>query len=101
MVSVVSFSIILWELSAPLTLFGFEISRAMIFITYVYVTIATVIAFKIGHPLVRLHFPQRAVQRVLSIHFGPLARQRREHRPLPRRPGRAGHADAPVRCDHH
>ena len=56
MVSVVSFSIILWELSAPLTLFGFEISRAMIFITYVYVTIATVIAFKIGHPLVRLHF---------------------------------------------
>jgi putative ATP-binding cassette transporter len=56
MVSLVSFTVILWELSGPLTLFGVEIPRAMTFITYLYVGIATVIAFKIGHPLVRLNF---------------------------------------------
>jgi len=55
-VSLVSFSIILWNLSAPLSVFGFEIPRALIFITYLYVIIATIIAFKIGHPLVRLNF---------------------------------------------
>jgi vitamin B12/bleomycin/antimicrobial peptide transport system ATP-binding/permease protein len=56
MVSVVSFTIILWELSGPLNLFGHEIPRAMTFITYIYVLIATFVAFKIGHPLVRLNF---------------------------------------------
>ncbi|HEX4252122.1 MAG TPA: ABC transporter ATP-binding protein/permease [Pseudonocardia sp.] len=56
LVSLVSFTLILWELSGPLTLFGFEIPRAMTFITYLYVIIATVIAFKVGRPLVRLNF---------------------------------------------
>jgi putative ATP-binding cassette transporter len=55
-VSLVSFSIILWNLSAPLAILGFEIPRALMFITYLYVIIATIIAFKIGHPLVRLNF---------------------------------------------
>jgi putative ATP-binding cassette transporter len=55
-VSLVSFTLILWSLSAPLTVLGVEIPRAMTFITYLYVIIATVIAFKIGHPLVRLNF---------------------------------------------
>jgi len=39
---------------------------------HVYVTIATVIAFKIGSSPGPVALPQRAVQRVLSIHFGPL-----------------------------
>jgi vitamin B12/bleomycin/antimicrobial peptide transport system ATP-binding/permease protein len=55
-VSLVSFSIVLWELSSPLHVLGLEIPRAMIIITYAYVIVATVIAFKVGHPLVRLSF---------------------------------------------
>ncbi|MEJ3651467.1 ABC transporter ATP-binding protein/permease [Actinomycetes bacterium KLBMP 9759] len=56
LVSLVSFSIILWELSGPLPLFGVEIPRAMIFIAYVYVIVASVIAFRIGRPLILLNF---------------------------------------------
>jgi vitamin B12/bleomycin/antimicrobial peptide transport system ATP-binding/permease protein len=56
LVSLVSFTIILWELSGPLTLFGVEIPRAMTFSAYLYVIIASVIAFRIGRPLIRLNF---------------------------------------------
>ncbi len=56
MVSLVSFSIILWGLSGPLTLAGVTIPRGMVFVAYVYVIIATVIAFRIGRPLIRLNF---------------------------------------------
>ena len=56
MVSLVSFTIILWSLSGPLTLFGVTIPRGMVFLAYVYVIIATVIAFRIGRPLIRLNF---------------------------------------------
>ena len=57
-VSLVSFTIILWGLSGPLTLGGIVIPRAMVFIAYIYVIIATVIAFRIGRPLIRLNFLQ-------------------------------------------
>ena len=56
LISLVSFTIILWELSGPLTLFGVEIPRAMTFSAYIYVIIASVIAFRIGRPLIRLNF---------------------------------------------
>ncbi|HEY0813997.1 MAG TPA: ABC transporter ATP-binding protein/permease [Pseudonocardia sp.] len=56
LVSLVSFTIILWELSGPLTLFGVQIPRAMTFSAYLYVIIASVIAFRIGRPLIRLNF---------------------------------------------
>ncbi len=56
MISLVSFSFILWQLSGPLEFGGVEIPRAMIFFAYVYVIIATVIAFRIGRPLIRLNF---------------------------------------------
>jgi putative ATP-binding cassette transporter len=56
LVTVVSFTIILWELSGPLTLLGVEIPRAMTFIAYLYVIIASVVAFKIGRPLITLNF---------------------------------------------
>lgn len=56
MVSLVSFSLILWELSGPLAVFGIEIPRAMTFIAYLYIIIATVFAFRIGRPLIRLNF---------------------------------------------
>ncbi len=56
LVSLVSFTIILWELSGPLTLLGVEIPRAMTFSAYVYVIIASVIAFRVGRPLITLNF---------------------------------------------
>ncbi len=56
MVTLVSFSIILWGLSGPLTVLGVTIPRGMVFLAYIYVIIATIIAFKIGKPLIRLNF---------------------------------------------
>ena len=61
MVSLVSFSLILWELSGPLAVFGFEIPRAMTFAAYVYIIVASVIAFRIGRPLIRLNFLSEAL----------------------------------------
>ena len=55
-VSLVSFTFILWALSGPFTLLGVEIPRAMTFLAYVYVIIATVFAFRIGRPLIGLRF---------------------------------------------
>lgn len=54
--SVVSFTYVLWELSGPLTIAGVEIPRAMTFLAFLYVIVATVIAFRIGKPLIRLNF---------------------------------------------
>ncbi len=56
LVSLVAFTVILWGLSAPLTVAGVEIPRAMVFAVYLYVLIATWIAFKLGKPLIRLNF---------------------------------------------
>jgi vitamin B12/bleomycin/antimicrobial peptide transport system ATP-binding/permease protein len=55
-VSLVSFTIILWQLSGSLTVFGLQIPRAMVFLAYIYVIIATVFAVRIGRPLIRLNF---------------------------------------------
>lgn len=59
--SVVSFTKILWELSAPLSLFGIEIPRAMVFLLFLFVLVATSGAFWIGRPLIRLGFDYQAV----------------------------------------
>lgn len=56
MVTVVSFTAILWNLSGTLTVFGYDIPRAMFLIVLVYVAIATIVAFWIGRPLIRLSF---------------------------------------------
>src|SRR5574337_1166153 len=42
--------------SGPLAIGGFELPRAMVFIVFVYVAVASVIAFKLGRPLIRLNF---------------------------------------------
>jgi putative ATP-binding cassette transporter len=55
-VSLFSFSIILWGLSGALVLFGWKIPRAMVFLVYLYVIISTVFAIWIGRPLIRLNF---------------------------------------------
>lgn len=54
--SVLSFAAILWNLSGGLTVFGFELPRAMFWIVLVYVLIATVVAFWLGRPLIWLSF---------------------------------------------
>jgi vitamin B12/bleomycin/antimicrobial peptide transport system ATP-binding/permease protein len=54
--SVVSFTAILWNLSGTLTLFGVSMPRAMFWILIVYVLVATIGGFWIGRPLIRLSF---------------------------------------------
>ncbi len=54
--SVISFTEILWNLSGDLTLFGFTMPRAVFWVGFVYVFLATVIAFWIGRPIIRLSF---------------------------------------------
>ena len=55
-VSVVSFTQILWNLSGPVSLFGVELPRALFWSVFAYVAFATVIAFWLGRPLIRLSF---------------------------------------------
>lgn len=55
-VSVVSFTQILWDLSGSVSLFGVELSRALFWPVFIYVAFATVIAFWLGRPLIRLSF---------------------------------------------
>lgn len=56
MLSVVSFGVILWNLSGPLTLLDVTLPRALFWIVIGYVSAATVIAFWIGRPLIRFSF---------------------------------------------
>jgi len=55
-VSVASFTVILWKLSGPLSLLGLHVPRALFWIVIVYVLVASLIAFRIGRPLIRLSF---------------------------------------------
>lgn len=56
LVSTFEFTLILWGLSGVLAVFGLEIPRGMVFAVYLYVIVATVFAFGIGRPLIRLNF---------------------------------------------
>lgn len=56
MLTVASFGVILWSLSGPLDVFGLVIPRALFWTVIVYVLAATVVAFWIGRPLIRLSF---------------------------------------------
>lgn len=56
LVSTFEFTLILWGLSGALAIMGVEIPRSTVFIAYVYVIVATVFAFRIGRPLIRLNF---------------------------------------------
>ncbi|HNM84532.1 MAG: ABC transporter ATP-binding protein/permease [Mycobacterium sp.] len=55
-VSVVSFAGILWTLSGELSLFGWTIPKAMFWVVFGYVAVASLIAFALGRPLIRLSF---------------------------------------------
>lgn len=55
-VSLVSFTVILWQLSGPISVLGVEVPRAMTFITFLYVIVVSFAAFRLGRPLIRLNF---------------------------------------------
>lgn len=55
-VSVVSFTQILWNLSGPVSVLGTELPRVLFWSVFIYVAFATVIAFWLGRPLIRLSF---------------------------------------------
>jgi putative ATP-binding cassette transporter len=54
--SVLSFAAILWRLAEPVTLGGLTIPKALFWIVIVYVVVATIVAFVIGRPLIRLSY---------------------------------------------
>ncbi|OBI92593.1 ABC transporter ATP-binding protein/permease [Mycobacterium asiaticum] len=54
--SVISFAAILWNLSGPLDVFGYVLPRAMFWTVLVFVLIASVVAFRLGRPLIWLSF---------------------------------------------
>ena len=54
--SMISYTILLWGLAGPMTLFGIEIPRAMVYLVFAYVIFTTLIAFWLGKPLIRLNF---------------------------------------------
>lgn len=56
LVSVASFAVILWRLSGPLTVVDIVIPHALFWIAIGFVLVASVVAFRIGHPLIRLSF---------------------------------------------
>jgi putative ATP-binding cassette transporter len=53
---VFTFGAILWRLSGPLTLGGVTLERALFWIVIAYVLVATIFAFVIGRPLIRLSY---------------------------------------------
>ena len=56
MLTLVSFTVILWQLSGPLTLGPVTIPRALVVIAYVFIIGATFVAIRIGRPLIKLNF---------------------------------------------
>ncbi|MFZ7235932.1 ABC transporter ATP-binding protein/permease [Avibacterium gallinarum] len=55
-VSLIAFTAILWNLSGPMEIAGYEIPHMMVFLVFIYVLITSVIAFRIGRPLIKLNF---------------------------------------------
>jgi len=54
--TVIAFTQILWNLSFDVSLFGLTLPKALFWVAFVYVFFATVVAFWIGRPLIRLNF---------------------------------------------
>ena len=100
-VSVVEFTPILWGLSGPLTLFGFTLPKALFWMALVYVFFTTVVAFWIGHPLIRLSFRNEHTNAAIPLCAGAAARCRPSPIGLYRGEGRrTRRADDQVRRRH-
>ena len=81
-VSLVEFTAILWACRGRWR-WRAEIPRAMVFMVYVYVVIATVFAFRIGRPLIRLSFLSERLTANFRYALVRAARERRERGVLP------------------
>lgn len=55
-VSLIAFTAILWNLSGSMEIAGYKIPHMMVFLVFIYVLITSVIAFRIGRPLIKLNF---------------------------------------------
>ena len=55
-ISVISFTSILWHLSGDLSVFGVVIPKAMFWSLFIYVGISTFVATRLGRPLIKLTF---------------------------------------------
>ena len=56
MLTLVSFTAILWRLSGPVDVGGVTVPKALVIIAYVFILVATYFAIRIGRPLIRLNF---------------------------------------------
>ncbi|GAB4589618.1 ABC transporter ATP-binding protein/permease [Nocardia sp. IFM 10818] len=54
--TLVSFTPILWRLSGPITVLGTTIPKALVFAAFLWIAFATVVAFWIANPLIKLNF---------------------------------------------
>ncbi|OOF79756.1 ABC transporter ATP-binding protein [Rodentibacter caecimuris] len=54
--SMISYTILLWGLAGPMMFFGIEIPHMMVFLVFAYVIFTTLIAFRLGRPLINLNF---------------------------------------------
>lgn len=55
-VTIITFTIILWGLSGPMDIFGVHLGHAMVYLLMMFIFVASVIAFWLGRPLIRLNF---------------------------------------------
>ncbi|MDG2955657.1 ABC transporter ATP-binding protein/permease [Bisgaard Taxon 10/6] len=55
-VSIVAFTLILWNLAGPMNIAGVTVPHAMVFLVFIYVLITSIFAFRIGRPLIHLNF---------------------------------------------
>ncbi|GED97675.1 ABC transporter ATP-binding protein/permease [Gordonia crocea] len=55
-VTMVTFSVMLWGLSGPMHVFGLEISHGLVYLLLMFVFLASLVAFWIGRPLIHLNF---------------------------------------------
>lgn len=56
LLTTVSFTMLLWNLSGSLFVAGYEIPRGMVFVVFAYVLISSLFAFRLGRALVKLNF---------------------------------------------
>ncbi|MBF0752049.1 MULTISPECIES: ABC transporter ATP-binding protein/permease [unclassified Pasteurella] len=54
--SMISYTILLWGLAGPMRVFGVNIPHMMVFLVFAYVIFTTLIAFRLGRPLISLNF---------------------------------------------
>ena len=100
-VSVLSFAAILWNLSFSITVLGLHIPRALFWIVIVYVVVATVVAFWIGRPLIRLSFRNEKLNAIFRYALVRLRDAAEAVGLLPWRASRTWRAERSLHRRHH